>query len=199
MMEDLQLAGDSNSTQESYLDAVRVLASYYKCSPDQLSEEEVRRFFLHLVNDRHCSRSTVTIYLCGIKFFYDEPLKQEWTVFKLVRPATSQKSLPVLSREEVRVLLGLVRKPIARMVLPLIYCCGLHLSEGARLKVEDIDGGRNLVWVRRGKGGQGPLDPLAGTDPGTAAFLLEATSSQRLSIPERRRRPHQPGHPAKNL
>ena len=160
MMEDLQLAGYSKSTQQSYLDAVRVLAKYYKRSPDQLSEEEIRRFFLYLVNERHCARSTVTIYLCGIKFFFETTLKREWTVFKLVRPAPSHKLPPVLSREEVRAILGLVRKPITRMVLTLIYCCGLRLSEGARLKVEDIDGGRKLIWIRRGKGGKDRSIPL---------------------------------------
>jgi len=125
-------------TQVSNLDAVRGLAKYYKRSPGQLNEEEIRRFFLHLINDRHCVRSTVTIYLRGIKFFFETTLKREWTVFKLVRPAPSHKLPPVLSREEVRAILRLVRKPITRMVLTLIYSCGLRLSEGARLKVEDI-------------------------------------------------------------
>ena len=114
---------------------------------------------IYLVNERHCARSTVTIYLCGIKFF-GTTLKREWTVFKLVRPAPSHKLPPVLSREEVRAILGLVRKPITRMVLNLIYCCGLRLSEGARLKVEDIDGGRKLIWVRRGKGRKDRSIPL---------------------------------------
>ena len=51
-------------------------------------------------------------------------------------------------------------KPITRMALTLIYSCGLRLSEGARLKVEDIDGGRKLIWVRRGKGGKDRSIPL---------------------------------------
>jgi integrase/recombinase XerD len=81
-------------------------------------------------------------------------------VFKLVRPAPSHKLPAVLSREEVRAILGLVRKPISRMVLTLVYSCGLRLSEGASLKVEDIDGGRKLIWVRMGKGGKDRSIPL---------------------------------------
>jgi len=81
-------------------------------------------------------------------------------VFRLVRPAPSQKLPAVLSREEVRAVLELIRKPIARMVLTVIYSCGLRLSEGARLKVEDIDGGRKLIWVRMGKGGKDRSVPL---------------------------------------
>lgn len=51
-MEDLQLAGFALKTQKSYVAAVQRLARYYKRSPDQLGKEEVRRFFLHLINER---------------------------------------------------------------------------------------------------------------------------------------------------
>lgn len=57
MLEDLQLAGYSPRTVESYIDTVRVLAQYYRRSPDLLSEEEVRQFFIHLVTVRKLSRS----------------------------------------------------------------------------------------------------------------------------------------------
>jgi len=48
MLEDLQLAGFALKTQKSYVDAVQRLARYYKRFSDQLTEEEIRRFFLHL-------------------------------------------------------------------------------------------------------------------------------------------------------
>lgn len=95
MKEDLQLAGYAEKTQQSYLDTVRGWPS--TTSVLLSSKEEIRRFFLHLVNERHAARSTVTIYICGIKFLFETTLKREWTV---------------LSREEVRTILGLVRKPI---------------------------------------------------------------------------------------
>lgn len=90
MMEDLALAGYSPKTQKSYLDSVRALAKHYMRSPDQLSEEEVRRFFLHLINRRKAAKSTVTIHLCGIKFFYEKTLGRTWPVFELVRPRRSE-------------------------------------------------------------------------------------------------------------
>lgn len=65
MREDLQLASYTLKTQKSYIDAVCRLANHYNRSPDLLFEEEVRRFFLHLLNERKAASSTVTIYLCG--------------------------------------------------------------------------------------------------------------------------------------
>jgi len=161
MMEDLQLAGYSPKTQKSYLDAVRGLAKYYMRPPDQLSEEEVRRFFLYLINKRKAARSTVTIYLCGIKFFYEKTLGRQWPVFRLVRPAPTKKLPVVLSREEVRTILNLVRNPMARMALTVMYACGLRISEGVKLTIADIDGDRKQLWVRCGKGWKDRAVPLA--------------------------------------
>ena len=161
MLEDLQLAGYTPKTQKSYIDAVRGLAKHYKRSPDLLSEEEVRNFFLHLINGRKAARSTVTIYLCGIKFFYETTLKHTWNVFGLVRPKHVKKLPVVLSGAEVRTIIGSIRKPVVRMALTLIYSCGLRVSEAARLRVEDIDSERRLLWVRNGKGGKDRSVPLS--------------------------------------
>ena len=70
MLQDMQLRGFSERTQECYVRSVRQLAQHYHKSPDQISEEELRRYFLHVKNVKKWKRATVTIALCGIKFFY---------------------------------------------------------------------------------------------------------------------------------
>ncbi|MDD2856515.1 MAG: tyrosine-type recombinase/integrase [Desulfuromonadaceae bacterium] len=160
MIEDLALAGYSPKTQRSYLDAVRKLAKHYMRSPDQLSEEEIRQFFLYLINRRKAAKSTVTIYLCGIKFFFEKTLGRLWPVFELVRPRRSKKLPVVLSREEVRAVLKRIKHPVIRMALTAMYACGLRISEAARLTVRDIDGDRHQLWVRCGKGGKDRAVPL---------------------------------------
>lgn len=161
MMQDLALAGYSPKTQKSYLDAVRKLAKHYMRSPDQLTEDEVRGFFLHLITVRKAAKSTVTIHLCGIKFFYEKTLGRQWPVFELVRPRRSKKLPVVLSREEVRSVLKQVRQPVARMALTTMYACGLRISEAVRLTAGDIDADRKHLWVRSGKGGKDRAVPLA--------------------------------------
>lgn len=160
MIEDLALAGYSPKTQRSYLDAVRKLAKHYMRSPDLLSEEEVRQFFLYLINKRKAAKSTVTIYLCGIKFFFEKTLGRLWPVFDLVRPKRSKKLPVVLSREEVRAVLKRIKHPVIRMTLTAMYACGLRISEAVRLTVQDIDGDRHQLWVRCGKGGKDRAVPL---------------------------------------
>jgi site-specific recombinase XerD len=154
MLEDLQLRGLAPKTQQCYVAAVHQLAQYYRRPPDQLSEEELRQYFLYLLNEKKVAESTFRIHLYGIRFFYELTLKRPWPVFDLVRPRKIQKLPVVLSPREVRDLLALVKNPTARMCLRLIYACGLRLREGTQLQISDIDSHRMLVLVRQGKGGK---------------------------------------------
>lgn len=161
MLEDLQLAGYAHKTQKSYIDAVRNLAKHYMRSPDLLTEEDIRRFFLYLITVRKAAKSTVTIHLCGIKFFYEKTLGRQWFVFAMVRPSPTKKLPVVLSREEVRAILKQVKSPMAKMALTVIYACGLRNAEGVKLTLADIDGDRKQLWVRCGKGWKDRAVPLA--------------------------------------
>jgi len=160
MIECLQLRGLSERTQEMYVRAVRQLAEHYHKSPDLLTEEELRQYFLYIKNVKQYSRSASTIALCGIKFFFEYTLYRDWTTLSFVR-APREKKLPVvLSIEEVRKLLGSVRLLSYRVCLSTIYSCGLRLQEGTHLHVQDIDSARMMLHVRHGKGGKDRYVPL---------------------------------------
>lgn len=167
MLEDMQLHGYAERTIESYVSAVSVLARHYQRPPEQLCEAELRAFFLHLINERKSARNTLKIYLCGIKFFYQKVLGRKWQLFDLLLPGKSKKLPTVLSRQEVKAILGKVKSPALRTILTLIYSCGLRLHEAVALSVSDIDGQRLLIRVR-GKGNKERDVPLS---PHTLALL----------------------------
>lgn len=170
MVEDLQLRGMAPRTEEMYVRAVYQLAKHYHKSPDKITEEELRDYFLYIKNVKNYSRATSTIALCGIKFFYEHTLKREWTTLTFVR-APKEKKLPViLSREEVRRILGNIRLPRYRACLQTIYSCGLRLQEGTNLQVPDIDSARSLIHIHHGKGGKDRYIPLP---PSTLQLLRE--------------------------
>ena len=160
MIECLQLRGLSERTQEAYTRAVRQLAEHYHKSPDLITEEELRQYFLYIKNVKHYSRNTSTIAICGIKFFFEKTLNRDWATFGLLR-APREKKLPViLSREEVRRILSLIRLPRYKVCLTTIYSCGLRLQEGTNLHVADIDSARRMIHVRHGKGAKDRYVPL---------------------------------------
>ncbi len=160
MIECLQLRGLAERTQEAYIRAVRQLAAHYHKSPDQISEAELRQYFLYLKNVKHYSRPTMTVAICGIRFFYEQTLNRNWAIFGIVRPAPEKKLPVILSLAEVRQILGRIRLPRYQICLTTIYSCGLRLQEGTHLQVADIDSARLMIHVRHGKGAKDRYVPL---------------------------------------
>jgi integrase/recombinase XerD len=160
MINDMQLHGFSQRTQQSYVRSVEGLARYYMRSPDLLDEEELRRYFVHLTCERKLARPTVTIALSGIKFFYEKTLKRDWSLTGVPTPKREKKVPVVLTHAQVKAILGQVRTVRHRACLSLIYACGLRLGEACRITVSDIDRVRGLLLVRGGKGGKDRYVPL---------------------------------------
>lgn len=80
MIMDMDLAGLAPRTQDNYIGAVRRLAAHYRCSPDRLTEEQVRNYLLAL-RDRGVARGTFKIAYHGIKFLYRQTLDYDWSLF----------------------------------------------------------------------------------------------------------------------
>ena len=93
-IEDMQLHGYSPKTQVSYAAAIRRMARYYRKSPDLMTEEDLRRYFLHLTLEKRVARSTATITLCALKFLFQNTLQRPWPSLKLLRPPR-EKKVPV--------------------------------------------------------------------------------------------------------
>jgi len=158
--EDLQLKGMSKTTIKMYTRAVRQLTTHFHKSPEEISDEDLRQYFLYNKNERQWSRVTSTISLCGIKHFYTLTLKREWTNLKFVRPEKEKKLPVILSQQQVIAILNHVQFPHHRACLKGIYSLGLRIGEGTNLQVSDIDSDRMFVHIHRGKGNKDRYIPL---------------------------------------
>jgi len=179
MIQDMELRDLKENTQKAYLDAVKHLARHYGRSPDLLSEEELRRYFIHLTKARRCAKSTLRVRLFAVKFLFRYTLRRPLAVFDLIRLPRNRKLPTVLSRQEVRQVLACIHRPAARMSALVMYSCGLRVTAASCLRVPDIDSGRMMLCVRNGKGGRDRYVPL----PQRTLELLRAYW-----------REHRPGH-----
>jgi integrase/recombinase XerD len=170
MLQDLQLAGLSERTQEAYLRAVRQLADHFHSPPDRISEQQVRDYFLHLKNDLRFASASLGIAYSGIKFFYSHTTPRDWPTLQRLRVRRDKKLPDVLSVDEVRQLIGAVRTVHNRTYFWTVYSLGLRLGEGLHLQVGDIDSARMMVHVHRGKGAKDRYLPLPSR---TLAMLRE--------------------------
>jgi site-specific recombinase XerD len=154
MQRDLELRGLSPKTQKAYLHQARDFACYFKKSPEQLGEEEVKEYLHYILKERKVSNSTYKQTYGSLKFLYQTTLKRN-CVFDKIPSLKSKKKLPVvLDRTEVEALFPVTKNLKHKTILMITYSSGLRLSETAHLKISDIDSKRMMVRIQQGKGGK---------------------------------------------
>jgi len=176
MTHDLQLCGLSERTQEAYLRAVRQLADHYHTPPDRLTEEQLRNYFLYLKNEKRFAPASLKMAYYGIRYFYTHTAPRQWATLERLRVPKEKRLPDVLTVDEVRRLVAAVRTLHNQTYLWTVYSLGLRLNEGLHLQVGDIDGGRMLVHVHRGKGAKDRYVPLP---PQTLTMLRQYWATHR--------------------
>jgi integrase/recombinase XerD len=173
---DLQLRNYSPRTIETYVRHIVHFARHFGRSPEQLGAEEIRRYQLHLLEQRHASFSVFNQAVCALRFLYRQTLHAPFDVTMIPYGKKPRVLAAVLSRAEVAQLLALVAGPVERLILQTTYACGLRASEVLGLRVTDIDGSRLLLGVRHGKGGKARHVPLS---PALLAALRDHWQQRR--------------------
>ena len=91
MQQDLQLAGLSERTQEAYVRAVRQLAAHFQTPPDQITEQQLRDYFLFLKNDKQFAAASLKI--CSNAVSMPLPGRQTGLVYRRFELATPRGML----------------------------------------------------------------------------------------------------------
>jgi site-specific recombinase XerD len=95
--------------------------------------------------------------------FFNHVVKNDWSI-KHIPFQRKHKKLPVvLSRQEVRIFLSVIRNPKYHAIAATLYGAGLRLSECLGLKIEDIDSDNMIITVRDGKGKKDRITVLSDT------------------------------------
>ena len=152
MVEDMQIRNLAPDTQVSYVGHVARFARYCQRRPEELGAEDVRRYQLHLINDKRLAPTSIVGAVAALRFLYQITLKQAWAVDAIIPPKRPQTLPVVLSPKEVVRFLAAITDLKHRAILTTCYAAGLRLSEVLHLKVADIDSQRMVIHVAGGKG-----------------------------------------------
>jgi len=143
----------SARTEEAYVGWIKRFVRFHELRhPQTLGEPEVTAFLTHLAVQERVSGSTQNQALAALLFLYRDVFREPLPWLNEVVRARRPERLPsVLTREEVRLVLGEMRGT-ARLVALLLYGAGLRLMEALQLRVKDVDLERAVLTVRAGKG-----------------------------------------------
>ncbi len=151
---ELKIRGFSPRTVAAYTLYTGKFLQECRKPPGRVTEADVKVFLAREL-DRGLSPQSLNLIRAALRFYFQEVAGKE---FQRVKTPKAEKKLPVvLSREEVKALLGALENPRHRLLASLLYATGLRVSECAALKVADLDLSERVGWVRKGKGAKDRL------------------------------------------
>jgi len=183
LIDEIQLRGLSIHTQDSYVRSVTGLARFYRRSPDQLNDDQLKEYLLHLLREKKLAVSSLIVAVSGLRFFFGNVLHRST---KAIQEALPRMKKPVLrpkvySVQEVEQLLNqpkLDRRH--RVMFMTAYAAGLRVSELCQLRIADLLGDRHQakrIGIRCSRHGSWRSCALTGgsTGPRTGCFPAEST------------------------
>lgn len=124
-----------------------------KTHPKLMDTSHVERFLSHLATTGNVSASTQRQAMNALFFLYNKVLYKPLKNLSHIRSKHAPIPPTVLTQEEVKQLfLNIIG--IHALLAKLLYGAGLRLMEGIRLRIQDIDFGQNLIYIRGAKGGK---------------------------------------------
>jgi len=153
MIEDMTVRNFTADTQRDYIRGVSTLADFLGRSPATATAEDLRRFQLHLSEQRN-RPPTINNTVSALRFFFKVTVDRPEVTRLLTTVAQPRKMPVILTPEEVIRFLEAAPGPKYKAAFAVAYGAGLRVSEVAALKISDIDSERMMIRVEQGKGGK---------------------------------------------
>ncbi|MFA5477696.1 MAG: tyrosine-type recombinase/integrase [Bacteroidales bacterium] len=142
----------SPRTVTSYLNGPKRLIEYWNKHPRLISTDEIFAYLVYEKEVKLHSRSTMRINVNGIRYLYKNFLKRPEIVDEVPYPK-QEKYLPeILTGRELKRMFDNIRNTKHRVMLKLIYSCGLRRGEVREIRLTDINRKAMQIHIRQGKG-----------------------------------------------
>ncbi len=141
----------SPKTIKAYIHYNRDFLQKSKKSPQQVTNGDIKDYLSHLAEERGVSTSTFNGAINALKFYYGIVLEKKF-IYDVKRPRKDKKLPIILNKEKVPKILSALSNIKHKAILMLIYSGGLRVSEVIKLRPEDIDSKRRLVFIKGAKG-----------------------------------------------
>jgi site-specific recombinase XerD len=143
----------SPRTRESYLAMLEFFFRYFSPKePQEITEEEISRFLYDFIIRLGYSAAYQNQMVSAIKTYYTISGKGKVDPEIFERPRRSRALPKVFSKEEVSMILNSPKNLKHKLILWIIYSCGLRRSEVTNITLTDLDRERGILHIREGKG-----------------------------------------------
>jgi integrase/recombinase XerD len=152
----------SESTISSYSETLKTFLIFYREKPvAAINNEDVIIYNNEYILKNKLSASYQNQTVNAIKLFFMTVRETKIEVDKIHRPKRAKLLPNVLSKEEIKLILNAHSNIKHKMMLSLIYSCGLRCGELLALRPVHIDSKRNIVLLKNAKGNKDRIVPLS--------------------------------------
>ena len=146
---ELKISKNSKYTICNYIKSNEKLIDFTKKSPDEINTDDVKFFIAENLTDK--AAMSIILFLSAIKYAYLSIYNNDITA--IIKRPKKEKRLPTtLSKNEIKKLLEEFKIEKSKLMVSLIYACGLRVSELVNLKVSDLNFPEKVGHVRQAKG-----------------------------------------------
>jgi integrase/recombinase XerD len=152
----------SESSIKTYIQAISIFLKFVqpKTTAEVVNDDMVRFVHQYLI-PRKLSLSYQNQAVNAARLFFKTIQGSKLITEQIERPRREHKLPNVLSKEEVKAILQSPSNIKHRMMLSLIYACGLRRSEVLNLKPEHVDSKRHLLIILNAKGKKDRVIPIS--------------------------------------
>jgi site-specific recombinase XerD len=152
----------SKRTIVSYLSSLEFFFRYYyEKDPLDITHSELSDFVNSYIIRLGFSSSYQNQMISAVKTFYEISGRGKIIPQILERPRRSRALPKVFSKDEVSRILSSTRNDKHKVLLWMIYSCGLRRSEVTNIQLSDLDRDRGIVHIREGKGRVDRIVPVS--------------------------------------
>jgi integrase/recombinase XerD len=152
----------SESTITTYSEALKSFLIFYReKSVVEINNEDVIIYNNEYILKNNLSASYQNQTVNAIKLYFMTVRETKIEVDKIHRPKRAKLLPNVLSKEEIKLILNAHSNIKHKMMLSLIYSCGLRCGELLALQPVHIDSLRNIVLLKNSKGKKDRIVPLS--------------------------------------
>jgi len=147
LKQELEIRNFSKKTIKSYMFAVNRFLEFSEKKKLGLNENIVKEYIRDLLKKQN--PSTVSQNLSAIEFFFLKVLKQN---LKIPHPKRNKPIPEILTQDELKNLINITNNIKHKLIIKLLYGCGLRVSEIVNLKKSDFDFCEGLIHIKLSKG-----------------------------------------------
>ncbi len=146
---ELKISKNSPHTLRNYIQINSTFLDYSKKDPSQINEDDVKLFMSENLSTK--ASASIILFLSALRYSYSNILGFDPTI-KIKRPKKEKRIPTVLTKDEVIRLFDSLESKKSKLMISLMYACGLRVSELTNLKINDLSFDEKIGHVKQGKG-----------------------------------------------